>query len=279
MILAIHFLIPSKRNELDGIASEIIYDIYSYNGSEEERKLFQQEWETAKSIVLKENKMLNDAYQKHGFLKKNSFDEWQNLLKNGSKPDVSLLIKDCALILEHIKRKFKRCVSLDIIPDECKNVILPPVHCEPNKRYRNIDGSCNNLINPRWGMYGASFLRHQKAHYADDVSQIRESVHGIPLPNVRLLSNKLYSRKTLPDANTTMLLMNFGLLLDHDVVRSGQAADAILSCCSPEILQDPDLRHPLCLEIEVPESDVFYGPLNVSCLNFVRDSPAVGICP
>ncbi|XP_035233282.1 uncharacterized protein LOC118205098, partial [Stegodyphus dumicola] len=107
-ILAFHFLIPNKIHELDGVTSEIIYDIYSYNGSEEERTLFQQEWKTAKSIVLKENKKLNDAYQKHGFLKKSSFDEGQNLLKNDSKPDVSLLIKDCALILEHIKRKFKR---------------------------------------------------------------------------------------------------------------------------------------------------------------------------
>ncbi|KFM75242.1 Chorion peroxidase, partial [Stegodyphus mimosarum] len=71
-----------------------------------------------------------------------------------------------------------------------------------------------------------------------------------------------------------MLLMNFGLLLDHDVVRSDPAAGAILGCCSPDVL-----RHPLCLEIEIQDSDDFYAPLNVSCLNFIRDGPSIGNCP
>ncbi|KFM75243.1 hypothetical protein X975_04985, partial [Stegodyphus mimosarum] len=167
MIMALHYVISSKIEETDGNTSEVVYDIYSFNGSEKERKLFLEEWEKAKSLLLEEKKILDSIYQKNEpSYNMSSLDEWQNVLRNVSRPDVSLQIQDCAFILERIKRKFKRCVSLDVIPEECKNIILPPIQCDPNKRYRNINGSCNNLANPHWGMYGASFLRHQKAHYA-----------------------------------------------------------------------------------------------------------------
>lgn len=52
-----------------------------------------------------------------------------------------------------------------------------------------------------------------------DVSAPRISVYGVELPNPRLLSSRIYDTRLLPDAETTMLFMNFGLFLDHDFIK------------------------------------------------------------
>jgi peroxidase len=39
--------------------------------------------------------------------------------------------------------------------------------CDPNSPYRTIDGSCNNLRQPRWGMTGSLFTRLLPPRYAD----------------------------------------------------------------------------------------------------------------
>ncbi|GBN32264.1 Peroxidasin [Araneus ventricosus] len=89
-------------------------------------------------------------------------------------------------------------------------------------RYRNWDGSCNNLEHTDWGMTGDNFDRWLKATYTDDVSTLRQSVYGGELPPVRYLSNLLFSHKTLPDSNATMLFTHFGLYLDHDMMQTGE---------------------------------------------------------
>ena len=35
----------------------------------------------------------------------------------------------------------------------------PKKRCDPSKRYREEDGSCNNLANPSWGQSGLPYLR------------------------------------------------------------------------------------------------------------------------
>lgn len=54
---------------------------------------------------------------------------------------------------------------------------------------------------------------------------------------------------------------------------------ASISCCDPKVLNDPALLHPECMPISVPDDDPFYGPLNVTCLDFVRSAPVPGECP
>jgi hypothetical protein len=52
--------------------------------------------------------------------------------------------------------------------------LAPPV-CDPSARYRTIDGSCNNLRNPTWGMTGSLFNRLIPAKYADGTKIVQHS--------------------------------------------------------------------------------------------------------
>ena len=41
----------------------------------------------------------------------------------------------------------------------------PPIWCDPDAKYRTIDGTCNNLHVPSWGSAGTLFKRYLPAHY------------------------------------------------------------------------------------------------------------------
>lgn len=43
----------------------------------------------------------------------------------------------------------------------------PQVKCDPNAKYRSINGSCNNLITPTWGAAETPFLRMLNANFND----------------------------------------------------------------------------------------------------------------
>ncbi|KAF8764889.1 Peroxidase like protein [Argiope bruennichi] len=146
----------------------------------------------------------------------------------------------------------------------------------------NLMEALNNLLHPDWGMAVSPFRRLLRAEYADGVSLPRVSVTGEPLPNARYLSNELYTHHSRPRSNHTILTLYFGLFIDHDIIRitskTGHKGAAI-SCCHPEIIENPSYLHPECMAIGVPEDDPFYGPLGVRCLDFVRSAPAPGDLP
>ncbi|GIZ04220.1 chorion peroxidase [Caerostris extrusa] len=146
---------------------------------------------------------------------------------------------ECELILEYVKRSVKKCVSINVLPDKCKKIIWEPGYCSARSRYRNINGSCNNLYHHDWGMADAAFLRWLTPDYTDDVSMPRQSVYGGSLPRVRELSNKLFSLKTLPNSNVTMMFTHFGLFIDHDMVKAGQTNGNITSCCEDDPKKPP----------------------------------------
>ena len=47
-----------------------------------------------------------------------------------------------------------------------ENTCLEPISCNVTK-YRSIDGSCNNLVNPHWGQRNTVFQRLLPAHYGN----------------------------------------------------------------------------------------------------------------
>ena len=141
-----------------------------------------------------------------------------------------------------------------------------PITCNANRRFRSIDGTCNNLANPEWGSVGDQFLRLEPADYGDCVSEIRRAKSGNKLPNARNISIHIIGSNDCPHPNNnvlTHLTMNFGQFMDHDIT----LAEAQGLNCEPYNL------NPECINIEVPEDDDIFLEQGVTEFEFERDAP------
>lgn len=170
------------------------------------------------------------------------------------------------------------------VPRAIRKRCLPPVPCNPNARYRTIDGSCNNPLPERtsWGMVGYPFDRVLPPAYEDGVWAPRvHSVTGNLLPSARTVSATLFPDAFGPDPRLNILFMQMGQFISHDFALSRgftlQNGGAI-ECCAPDLsgpLFGPQ-RHFACLPIDVSPNDPFYSQFGVRCLNLVRIQLAQG---
>ncbi|KAJ7333675.1 heme peroxidase [Desmophyllum pertusum] len=97
--------------------------------------------------------------------------------------------------------KFLRRNSLYRNRSDCRKLVLflashipsgeQKLKCNPDERYRSIDGTCNNLENPKWGAALTAFERIEFPDYGDDLSEPRKSQSNKPLPNARDISRKV----------------------------------------------------------------------------------------
>ncbi|XP_053385785.1 peroxidase-like protein [Mercenaria mercenaria] len=68
-----------------------------------------------------------------------------------------------------------------------------PGFCDFTSRYRTPDGSCNNIVNPRWGMAGMIQRRIVKSAYDDTFGlPRRRGVNNVALPEPRHISNAVH---------------------------------------------------------------------------------------
>lgn len=100
---------------------------------------------------------------------------------------------------------------------------------------------------------------------------------GSPLPSARQVSITFTQDIDSPSENYTMLLMQWGQFLDHDMTHTpisrGQMGSGI-SCCRNGREIDASLRHPDCFQIEIPRNDHMFAPFGERCMEFVRSLPA-----
>ncbi|RWS05678.1 hypothetical protein B4U79_05548 [Dinothrombium tinctorium] len=139
-------------------------------------------------------------------------------------------------------------------------------------KYRNADGSCNNLERPDWGKSFSAFGRLIRPQYGDGVNTPRLAKSGRDLPTARLVSYSTAPDLFSPSRRTTVMTMIFGQFIDHDLTRTAPTRTRngeSFNCCS----QDSQ-RFQACLAIRVPENDPFYSRFETRCMNFVRSSPA-----
>lgn len=147
--------------------------------------------------------------------------------------------------------------------------------CLPNK-YRSADGSCNNHRRPLWGRSNTAFERLLPPEYDDGLSEPRKkSVTGSPLPSPRLVSQQLATQRNAPEPRYTLMLMQWGQFIDHDLTltSSTRAANGEGVICCDEKSQKP-VAHHACLPISIPPTDPFYSKHDQRCMHFVRNSPA-----
>ncbi|XP_053639505.1 salivary peroxidase/catechol oxidase-like isoform X3 [Cherax quadricarinatus] len=145
--------------------------------------------------------------------------------------------------------------------------------------FRTLDGTCNNLENPGWGAAFRPFARFLPPDYSDGIDKLRESVWEGELPNPRRISDTVHRALNSPSYKITMMVMQWGQFLDHDLTATAQTRGfnhSVPKCCNEKDgVPLPEMfRHPDCLPISIPKTDVFYSQWNHTCMEFVRSSPA-----
>ncbi|CAG2105713.1 unnamed protein product [Medioppia subpectinata] len=147
--------------------------------------------------------------------------------------------------------------------------------CDRQSKYRTADGNCNNLDYPLWGKSLTQFNRLVPPSYADGLNDLRVSVDGGDLPSAREVSCKLALDFDIPDRKFSLLVMQWGQIIDHDLTLTASTRATTgegLHCCNEEARRATKIRHPACKPIIIPRDDPFYAQHNHFCNNFVRNA-------
>lgn len=162
--------------------------------------------------------------------------------------------------------------------------------CERNSKYRSIDGSCNNQDNPLFGLSGTPFQRILDATYNLFGNTPRQATDGSPLPSARFVSQTVFSAGDIRDNDISVLFMQAGQFLDHDIAHTPNAGIGPINtpqCCLEDSRgrdwiypQDPSNGQlDVCFPIEVLSSDSFWGRRGRRCMHFSRSSTSPTIFP
>lgn len=95
--------------------------------------------------------------------------------------------------------------------------------CDRATIYRTADGTCNNLLKTGQGKAVSNFVRLLPPEYDDGISAPKQKSilpDGGQLPNARLISLSIAPDAALKNNKYSLLLMQFGQFVDHDLTRS-----------------------------------------------------------
>lgn len=141
------------------------------------------------------------------------------------------------------------------------------IQCDPNYKYRLMNGRCNNLNFPNWG---SSFHCHRRLlppDYSDGINQPRVAVNGQTLPSPRLITQFYMPDILVPEISLSGLNMAWGQFMVHDSFRTIQNMGLAINCC----LIPNATVHPECAPItNFPQDEATAAFNNQQCLNTVR---------
>ncbi|KAK8763133.1 hypothetical protein V5799_034260 [Amblyomma americanum] len=231
--------------------------------------------------------------QRHGF-QKSKYENvtWPRLRRRPGARDFETVAYASQFATEYIARRLKlkaddvhgavMCVDVGdtALGRICPKDLTEETVC-PRKalHYRTSDGSCNNFDRPSWGSTFSTLVRLLPARYADGISRPRVSTGGSPLPSGRLVSQTLTNLdrtgRPLEDPRATLMLMQWGQFVDHDVSLTTLSVSRTgfpPKCCRP--LMSAEDVHPECMAIAVSWRDRFYRKFDATCMEFSRSAPA-----
>ncbi|GLV44597.1 uncharacterized protein CBL_13471 [Carabus blaptoides fortunei] len=179
----------------------------------------------------------------------------------------------------HLPPELRDSLKGTALHDECP--LRGPIPCRPAaKRYRTADGTCNNRKHPKRGSALTPQQRFLPPRYDDGLQTIRRSVvNRSPLPSAREVSTRIHRDRHLEAPSITLMLMQWGQFVDHDITATPQSRafnGSTPRCCADggRAFQPSEFMHPECLPISVPSDDWFLERFNVRCFEFVRSAPA-----
>jgi peroxidase len=149
-----------------------------------------------------------------------------------------------------------------------------------HSKYRSPDGTCNNFKHVYYGASVTPFSRLLEADYENDINLPRGWTQSMtdpfsgPKPSTRLISSSLLSSAAVShDRRYTLMVMQFGQFLDHDLdIAPTVPSDEIFrngSKCSELCGTEPP-----CFPIMVPPNDTRIR--NRKCISFTRSSAVCG---
>lgn len=147
-----------------------------------------------------------------------------------------------------------------------------------HKKYRSIDGGCNNLENPTWGSSLTPFRRILQPIYEDGFGKPvgwnkTKKYFGYPKPLARLVSTSIISTHQItPDDEITHMVMQWGQFLDHDLDHSLPAVSS-QSWDGVDCKKTCEYAAP-CFPMDVPPNDPRVR--NRRCIDFIRTSAVCG---
>ena len=106
------------------------------------------------------------------------------------------------------------------------------VRCTSGRQlvYRSADGTCNNLRRPHWGSSFTKFLRFLPPVYSDTVGEsyefrtpFRSRLSNAKLPSPRVVSTGIHGDSASDTKQFTMMVMQWGQFLDHDITSTPQS--------------------------------------------------------
>lgn len=145
-----------------------------------------------------------------------------------------------------------------------------------HRKYRTIDGTCNNLDYPLRGASEVPFIRLLSPDYEDGI--------GLPRgwseqrPSARVISRSIIAAKEVsPSEQYTLMLMQVGQFLDHDIdIAPVSPSEIVFNNAQPDqLLRCDDICYndAPCFPIQVPDND---PRISRECLPFSRSSAVCG---
>ena len=161
--------------------------------------------------------------------------------------------------------------------DMCKKNPISGVLCVDDSPYRQIDGKCNNLKYPLYGVASTPFFRKVKrtTWKAKSVSQNLKKLEFFReckprnksqapkfLPSARLVSTTIHKATDISDQFLTHMVTQMAQFIDHDITLTTEE-ETPQDCCKYK--NDDN-----CFTIKIPLDDPFYSTRKtaVTCLSF-----------
>uniref|UniRef100_A0A336M809 CSON013346 protein n=1 Tax=Culicoides sonorensis TaxID=179676 RepID=A0A336M809_CULSO len=269
----VRIAIVEATREIDGAINKTIADLFTSRNSASDAKTNAKNHGDLFRIVrfpsgpARELARASEVYERALVNIRKHVDEGKVLATNTTEFNYKDLLSEEYLDL---LAQLSGCAAHRVTPN-CTDMCY-------HKKYRSIDGTCNNMKNPLWGSSLTGFRRLLPPQYENDLSTPigwtkGKLYNGFEKPSARLISSSVISTdKITPDERITHMVMQWGQFLDHDldhalppvISETWDGVDCKKTC---------DFAAP-CYPIMVPPNDT--RVTNRRCIDFVRSSAVCG---